>query len=295
MTTSDSVLLPRFVLVRAQAAGLDPAELARAAGLGSATVDQPQGSVPGHCYQRLWELFEHRVEQPHVGLRGGERFGTGELGMLEYLVTTADTVGAGLRAAAEFGDCMTSSRRLEVTAVTERHTIFTTRAQDESRGAEIAAQASFAFLLSRARHCAKAAITPAAVTFRQRSPRRHTAFTEFFGTAAIEFGAERNTLTMCHADLERRQHTADPRLAAVLRRGASASRLHLPPATAWADLVAGELDSLGSAAGSAQESVSLGDIARRLHVSPRTLQRRLAAAGTSFSRELDDARRRLER
>ncbi|MFJ4651950.1 AraC family transcriptional regulator ligand-binding domain-containing protein [Nocardia sp. NPDC088792] len=288
MSTSDSVLLPRFVLTRMRAAGLDPVELARAAGAGHWALDGPQASVPGRVYQRLWELFEHRIGAPHVGLRAAERYGTGELGMIDYLVATAHTVGEGFRAAGEFGGRLSDSRQWTVLAESERETTFAVRSvTEQTRGAELAAQASFAFMLSRVRHGSKAPIAAAKVAFRQPPPRRHTPFTEFFGTAAVDFEADANTLTLRSDDLRRPMQTADPRLAAVLRRGADAMPRRTPPARAWSDLVAAELDSAGT-------ECAIDEMAKRLHTSPRTLQRRLAAAGTSWSRELADARRRTQ-
>lgn len=287
MTASDSVLLARFVLTRVRAAGLDPVELARAAGIGAGALDGPPGSIPGQCYPRLWELFERRAELPHVGLRAAERYGMGELGMIDYLLATASTVGDGLRAAGEFGSALSTARRLAVVGEDDRHVTFAAETAEKSRGAEVAAQASFAFLTARARLGARARIAPVAVTLRERAPRHHAPYTEFFGTAAVDFGADADTLTLHRTDLDRRQFTADPGLAAVLRRAATVATLSTPPARAWADLLAAELDSL-----STLDTVSIDEMARRLDTSPRTLQRRLAAAGTSWSRELASARRR---
>ncbi|MFE3192568.1 AraC family transcriptional regulator ligand-binding domain-containing protein [Nocardia sp. NPDC059240] len=293
MTGSDSVLLARFVLRRARTMGLNPLELARAAGVGPGALDGPPGSLPGQCYPRLWELFERRIDSAHVGLLAARRYGMGELGMTDYLLSTAATVGEGLCAAGEFGSRMSSARRLQVAAETDRHlTLTTDTASDaDSRGAELAAQASFAFLTARARFGAQAAIVPAAITFRQRAPRHHAPFLEFFGTSTIEFGAAANSLTLRRADLDRPQHSANPGLAAVLRRGARATVLPEPPARAWADLVAAELDSARIGAPT-PHPVTLDDMARHLNTSTRTLQRRLAAAGTGWHRELASARMR---
>ncbi|WP_162958756.1 AraC family transcriptional regulator ligand-binding domain-containing protein [Nocardia yunnanensis] len=290
---SDSVLLARFVLRRGRTAGLDPRELARAAGVGAGVLAESAGSVPGLCYLRLWELLEQRTGQPHVGLRAAERHAKGELGMIDYLVATAGTVGEGLRAATEFGAQLTRSRRLDVACESESCTTFVTGSVADGRGAELAAQATFAFLTSRVRFAAAAPIVPARITFRQRAPRHHAPFVEFFGTAAIDFGADTDSMTLHRADMDRPQHSADARLAGVLRRGAAAATLSSPPARAWADLVAAELDSpRWGVRSAATRPPTLEDAAARLGTSPRTLQRRLAAAGTSWSRELANARTR---
>ncbi|MFF0607895.1 AraC family transcriptional regulator ligand-binding domain-containing protein [Nocardia tengchongensis] len=306
VTGADSVLLARFVLTRARAAGLDAVDLARSAGIGPGAMEETSGSVPGQCYPRLWELFERRVDMPHVGLRAAERHGMGELGMMDYLLATAPTVGEGFRAVGEFGSRLSGNRRVAVIAENDRQVTFAAETAAQGRGSEVAAQASFAFLTARARQAARARITPVAVTLRERPPRRQAPYREFFGTAAVDFGAETDTFTVLRHDLDRPQHSADPRLAAVLRRGAAVATLSSPPARAWVDLLAAELDSLrdraqtpGSDPDGADfraavtlETVSLDDIARRLGASPRAVQRRLAAAGTSWTRELASARRR---
>ncbi|WP_198347649.1 AraC family transcriptional regulator ligand-binding domain-containing protein [Nocardia terrae] len=291
MNGSDSVLLARFVLTRARAAGLDPVELARAAGIGSDALDGDPGSIPGQCYPRLWELFERRMESPHVGLLAAERYGMGELGMMDYLLATAPTFGEGLRAAGDFGARLTNSRSMRVVAETDRDLTLAADTGAEGRGSELAAQATFAYLTARARLGSGTPVTPRVVTLRQRAPRHHAPITEFFGTATVEFGADADLLILRRADVDLPQHTANPGLAEVLRRGAATTVLPAPPARAWVDLVVTEFDSL-PLDHEALESISLEDMAWRLRISPRTLQRRLAAAGTSWSRELASARRR---
>jgi AraC-like DNA-binding protein len=123
-------------------------------------------------------------------------------------------------------------------------------------------------------------------------------------------------LDMTHAEPPyfRRFAAAVPRLAAV-RFGQPANRMSFasevlslpivsadPAATRLArEQCERELSALGEGASIAgrvrallrdSATVSLPDAARRLSVSPRTLKRRLAEQGTTFSTLIDDARRR---
>ncbi|MGW4242547.1 AraC family transcriptional regulator, partial [Nocardia sp. NPDC004722] len=117
--------------------------------------------------------------------------------------------------------------------------------------------------------------------------RTHDAFVDYFGTADLEFGAARNSVTYRAADLELPHITADPMLAAVLRRHAAALPPPPPRATEWPDRVASALAAVLD-----ESDPLLEEVARRLYTSPRTLQRRLAESGTTWSLEVDRARKR---
>lgn len=122
------------------------------------------------------------------------------------------------------------------------------------------------------------------VAFRQPAPRRHDAFHAFFQTDRVDFGAAADTVTMRKSDLQLPLLGADSLLASILRHQAE----HLPPLpvrTTWLDEFRRLLrDSLVT-------GPTIDAVAARLATSPRTLQRRLAAHGTTWRAELDRVRR----
>jgi len=87
--------------------------------------------------------------------------------------------------------------------------------------------------------------------------------------------------------LELPLRTADPQLAAILQRYAATLPTPPPRATSWRDHLAAVL-----AAALDDDSATLEGVARRMYMSPRSLQRRLAEHGTTWRSELDRARRR---
>ncbi|WP_405485805.1 AraC family transcriptional regulator ligand-binding domain-containing protein [Nocardia sp. NBC_00511] len=140
-------------------------------------------------------------------------------------------------------------------------------------------------VLTRARRVVAAPLSPVRVSLRRSAPRRLDTYREVFGDAPIEFGADLDAMTFLPSDLDRPLITADPVLAAVLRPLADALPPPPPLEAAWPERVA-----VAIAEALDDGEVSLDRVARRFATSPRTLQRRLAEAGTTWRRELDRAR-----
>jgi AraC-like DNA-binding protein len=107
--------------------------------------------------------------------------------------------------------------------------------------------------------------------------------------SAIGGNADHVLEVLDRALLDLPDRAAEPGLLAVLDRYAEGMLLGLPPPV---ESFLGRVRRL-VADGAAGSAPSLGGVARRLHMSARTLQRRLDAAGTSFQ-ALSDAVR-LER
>jgi AraC-like DNA-binding protein len=128
-------------------------------------------------------------------------------------------------------------------------------------------------------------VAPRQVAFSGRAPRSHGDLAWAFGTRRIDFGTGISTMTFSRADLDLPLRRADPELARILR-GVGDARLAVPERVPrWIDRfrqVLGEcLDD---------QAMLLSVAARRLHVSPRTLQRLLEREGTSWRSEVDAAR-----
>ncbi|APA96767.1 AraC family transcriptional regulator ligand-binding domain-containing protein [Nocardia seriolae] len=288
MHTSDSVLLPRFVLARAAAAGLDPARLARAAGIPGWLLADGESRVSSDYFPRLWELFEFELNDSEATLRATGSYRLGEFGLIDYLISTAETVGAGFGALGPYMGAVSTNFRIEPSAQTETESTFDDYTVNaEGRGRDLSVQMALTTLISRMRQTTGRPMDPVRLELRERPPRSLAAFTEQFGTARLNFGAPIDRITFRTGDFDQPQITADPRLAAVLRRHAVTMPPPAPRVTEWPDRVATVLAEVLD-----ETDPLLDEVARRLYTSPRTLQRRLAESGTTWRLEVDRARKR---
>nr|WP_245400867.1 AraC family transcriptional regulator ligand-binding domain-containing protein [Nocardia albiluteola] len=285
---SYSVALAKGVLTIADD-GANGLKLLRSSGLPDIVATGCHGTVSAHGYLRLWEHAEFLLDAPDVGLRGSTAYRLGMLGIFDYLFSTAETVADGFVALQAGG--ATTNQRLGPNPhddCDETRTMALELIHGEGRGAELAIQAAVGGMLGRIRHATGHDLAPTRITLRQKQPRHHGRFVEAFGTQRLEFGAPIDSITLRRADLARPLRTADPALARILREhAASLPRIRLD-SPAWPELVHEIIvDSLGA------DDITLAAVAHRLAVSPRTLQRRLAEADTTWRGEIDRARQAL--
>lgn len=278
-------MMVRYLLGASAAGGADTARLARDLRLPGWILQGDETMISPDYALRLWELAEHALEDPHLALTFAERFQTGSLDLYDYLFTTAPTLRAGFDVSSRYLYLLTTNARLEVEAETDREVTYSYRyLVADGRGADLALQLAVAIFCARARAGTGRPVVPVRITLRQRAPRSHRAFTEAFGTAGVDFDAPATMFTFRTRDLALPMLSADPALARILAR--YAAKLPPPPDLTWREhfrlLLAEALDG---------EGASLNAMARRMAVSPRTLQRHLAEHGTTWSSELDAARR----
>lgn len=119
-----------------------------------------------------------------------------------------------------------------------------------------------------------------------RSGRMHA---EHFGCPA-RFGARRNTIVFRKADLDRPFVTHNPDLLAAVAPQLEAELARSLGSDAIGEQVKGVLKRL-----LAGRRPGVADVARELHLSSRTLQRRLTEAGATFQQLTQEARRELAR
>ena len=285
VVSHDSVVLPRFVFHAAVAAGADAEALAREARLPGWVFTVGQGTISSLRTIRLWELVEWMLRDPQVAFDVAGQHQRGGLSLFDYLFTTSPTLRDGLAAQGEFLHLVTGNSRLGVLSETDSDVTYSyehlVRAH---RGVELGAQFGLSLFCNRIRQATGRPVTPVRVGFAQRAPRTHRVFAEAFGVRRVEFGQAVNTLTFRRVDLDLPFLGADPVLAGILRRYATT----LPPSepATWHRHFAALLDD------SLREPPALETMAARLAMSPRSLQRHLAAHGTSWRAELDHARRR---
>jgi AraC-like DNA-binding protein len=128
---------------------------------------------------------------------------------------------------------------------------------------------------------------PQEVQFAHQSPAETTEHHRIFG-APVLFGRASNALVVEREFIERQVPAADPRLCQILQRYLE----HVLPDMPREDEV------VSSVRKAIAETMHEGDptiarVAKKLALSPRTLERRLKERGTRFKKLMDDTRRRF--
>lgn len=283
--------LVRSVLAAAGQLGADPRVLAREAGLPGWTLKDHRLRYPVVHYMRLWRILAWQPAERHLGIRIADQWRFGTWRLWDYLADTATTLGEAFSLTVRYSPLVINSGYADRAFSTDGESgvvRFTMRAPDPGVDA-ILTDFVFGSWLAKARYATGRPVAPRRVSFATVAPRTHKYLVEAFGTRRIDFGAEASTMTFDRTHLDLPLVRSDPVLAEILRENADAEIAAVDLSPRWIDrfrrVVADCMDD---------RSVRLESAARRLGVSPRTLQRLLEREDTSWRAEVDVARRDRE-
>jgi AraC-like DNA-binding protein len=128
---------------------------------------------------------------------------------------------------------------------------------------------------------------PVEVQFAHAAPRQTSEHLRVFG-APVSFGCATNSFVMEREFLERSVPAADERLYPILRRYLDGVLKEMPRDD---DLLTSVRRAVGESMRDGEPKLTL--VAKRLAMSPRTLQRRLKESGVDFKGLVEDTRRRF--
>ncbi|WP_433660046.1 AraC family transcriptional regulator ligand-binding domain-containing protein [Nocardia sp. CA-128927] len=280
-----STHLIRLVRDTARRAGVGDDRLAAIHGIDDAALAGELNRIPLSSLVRLWELLAEVRPEPGAGLAVVDAAPLGTLTTWDYLVTNGPTLADTLRSAQPYHRLVTAAAEgFDLEHDGDLTVGFRTTAGDPAVAAVIN-EYVLAYYLRRAREATGRHVIPARVAFSRAAPSKHDALLDAFGTDRIEFDAPADAITFTAADATATLPRADPMLAELLRS-------HADMVLATARTIPGPMEAFRGAlaAAIATGDASLATVARRLAVSPRTLQRQLAEHGTSWRAEYDQVR-----
>lgn len=148
---------------------------------------------------------------------------------------------------------------------------------------------AIAYALEQCRRESGRAITPTRVWFLHARPPDLAPLYRFFGTRELSFGADDNGFALAPDVLALPMQARDERLLVTAEELADAALRAQPRANEIATLVATRIRAL------LPGDAGIDAVASALHMSTRTLQRRLDDEGTQFSEVLDATREEIAR
>jgi AraC-like DNA-binding protein len=272
---------PSFTLafVRPLAVALGHLRLTAPAFLANAPASLPVIPV----LEALEELADE-ASVPDLGIQLVKSLPLGAFGLADYRFSASANLGLALASFADKQTEFVDSIRYETIVTGERARIEMLRRFDFPRLYPIGESFAMALVVRRLRDVlgdAVAKLSAARLAFPR--PPRAKAFDDFFGIP-VEFGADGYEIVFARELLEAPLLTASPELAAVLAvRGPAASEPFIDKVRAAID------EALTDEA----PAIGINDVAKRVGMTPRSLQRKLRETNASFSTLLDDARRDL--
>ncbi|HLK40535.1 MAG TPA: AraC family transcriptional regulator [Polyangiaceae bacterium] len=270
-----------------EALGLDTKRILGLAGLCAERLEDPRGRQATADCIPLWAAAVRVSEDPAIALRVGAVLRAGALGSYEYLLRNSESLRQTVERADRFMKLMDDMARIRVVeegpiAALRVHRIGGHPFPPEDIECWFAAVFSFGKReVGSLRLCA--------VHFTHAAPAEVALYERHFG-CTVRFAAEHNELRLPASLLDEPAPRADPNLGRVLQEHTEYLLSCLPTVDPLVYRVRTKLlEAL--ATGSPDPS----SVARQLHVSERTLRRRLRAEGTGFSALLDDVRSQLAR
>ncbi|HEY8251874.1 MAG TPA: AraC family transcriptional regulator [Burkholderiales bacterium] len=269
--------------------GLDAVGIARHAGVDLAAIPAPGERIEVDKIDAILRVAIPLVSDPAFGVQAARCWHPSELGVLGYAWLSSSTLRTGLERAARY------SRLVGERGITEiedtRQGLKVRFWANRGNPAVVPVAAVFvdiamAILLDLCRMNAGAALRPVGASLRRRKPEPADAYARFFG-CPVQFGAEENTFVLSAKDADCPLPSANRQLAAVFDKMLIEELARLDKSDVVSRCRAAVLQDLSSGEGTAE------DTAKQLHMSPRTLQRKLAEANTTYLQLVDDTRKDL--
>lgn len=277
------------IVAYAATVGVSPPELLRAAGLDPSRLLAADAYVPHAQELRLWDEAARLTGDPDFGLHLVEwvtHFPPDHFDVLAFAARSSATLGELFRLVGRYirliheGVYLALEEEGDQARLVHGHT-------PERIGPRHPVEGMLALAVLHARLGVGDDFAPREVRFTHARPARVSEQERLF-RAPVHYGCPRNELVLDRADLQRPQRHAEARLLALLDRQLGELLSGLPEARLLRDAVKRCIaDDLP------EREPCVAAVAARLHMSPRSLQRRLRSEGASFAQLLADLRRDL--
>jgi AraC-like DNA-binding protein len=269
-----------------RAHGLDVPALFREAGLDIRELEHARSRMPVENVDRLWMLAEQQSKQPSVALSRSVADKPTSFDMLAYSMMSCQNLAQAIERLVQYCAVVSDAVDLRVVAISEGCRIEVTPMEPPQPGRSSRLDYTIVTFLAFCRWVTGRDIIPLGVELAYPAPvdlRHH----ESAFSCTPRFSAPVHTLLLRKSDLQLLLPTANAALSQLHDRVVQDYIRELHPTGIERQLATSLVRGMASG------RLMRRDVASDLCMSDRTLQRRLAGAGTSFQTELDTLRRQL--
>lgn len=269
--------------------GMDPTQIFARYGVSLAALNDPHAHVAAAVEFDLWSALVAETSDPLIGLKLADVIPDGAFWTYEYLLRHSATIGAALEKALRYQRIFANDVQL---ILVDRGEYSIARLDHDGMGVSVyphpaqATECLFAVIF-RVINTLVPTARAKEVRFTHGRLGAVPEYTRRFG-CRVRFAQPYNEVVFASEMLDREVVSADLRLANVLEEHVQRVLETVPNLDPWLPRARKALDALLVA-----RAASLPQLAKALHVSARTLRRRLAERGASYRELLDDARRGL--
>jgi AraC-like DNA-binding protein len=279
-----SVRVLEPLLLYLKAGEHDSSAFLKTHGVDPAIFRDPEGRLPQTVAVSLWPAAVRLTNDLDLGLHVAEGIRPGAYGALGYALRTSENFGISLQRLCRYHRVLHDTAEVQLTVRGDNAILSHRLPGGVPRAVSEYIVASW---LITSRRAAGVHWIPIEARFPHPTPEDTSEHQRLFG-CTLKFGHDRSELVFSRDLLDMPFETADPQLQAILEAQVLAIFKRLPKGEAVTDavrrLLAEEL---------CNGEPSLEQIAPRLHMSARTLHRRLEEEGTSFRQVLAEVRREI--
>ncbi|AYC33581.1 AraC family transcriptional regulator [Pseudomonas cavernae] len=283
-TTSSSWALG--IVQALEMGGVDCRLLFTELGLDYAALSDPDARFPQDGMTRLWERAVQLSGNPAIGLNMASVVRPASFHVVGYAAMSSRNLKEAFARLVRYQRIIAEGADLSFRPLGDSYALILAIHGDRLAPARQSAEASLAYTLAFCRWMTSTPLRPRQVLFQGDPPADLAPYQQVF-QAPLKFNAEHYALIFERADLETPLPSANEALAQLHDRfaGDYLARFSGSRVTHQARQVLCRLLPQGEPKRDA--------VAMALHLSQRTLQRRLQEEGTSFQQLLDDTRREL--
>lgn len=266
--------------------GLAPEPVFRAAGVDPQIIRDPHARIPSRKMDALRHAAAARIPDPAFWLQAAECWHPSNLGALGYAWLSSSTLRKGLERLVRYSRVIGVRAAASLSDLPDGVEYAHTPPRTDGVGDNVDGNLVLAIVMAMCRTNFGRTLNPLRVAFHHAAPADTGPYEAFFG-CPVAFGAAANCLVISRADADYQLPTGNRQLAAVHDRILAEELALVDRKNVKARIRASLLERLSSGELSEEHS------ARDLHMSRRSLQRRLAESGATYQSLLDETRRDL--